>query len=134
MAKYDGSQKGYSIAGLAFDLYHEFFHVNTNAGRHGLSPVGSLEKGNINPQNEFLANYYASCRANLPWDNVVAYNYYYKRSISTLNYLLHYSNNPAAHIVKYMDKIVDMLCNVPKEFQQTATEMIQKQTGIIIKL
>ena len=41
---YDGTNKYYVIADLAFALYHEFYHVNTNARKHGIEPVGGIEK------------------------------------------------------------------------------------------
>lgn len=132
LKRYDGSHNGYSIAGLAFDLYHEFYHVNLIAGRFGLSEVGSVERGHQNPQEEFLASYYAAM-ALLPQEPVAA-NYFYKRSVSPINYLLNYSHNPARYIDKYMDKIIQLLKGVDKVHQIQSMELIKKATGISIKL
>jgi RHS repeat-associated protein len=132
LSLYDGSSKAYSIAGLAFDLYHEFYHVNLNAGRFNLKSIGGKEKGSQNPQNEFLANYYASL-AELPCEPVME-NYYGKRSVSTINYLLFYSQDPAKYVNLYMDKIKILLNNVDKEHQTEAIELIKKITGISVKL
>ena len=73
--KYDGKIRAYSIASSAFSLYHEFYHVNVIPWRFDLKKIGSVEKANINRQEEFLASYYAS-KAALPLDPVMQ-NYYY---------------------------------------------------------
>ena len=129
LMKYDGKIKAYSIASLAFSLYHEFYHVNVIAGRFGLKKIGSVEKANINPQEEFLASYYAS-KAALPLDPVMQ-NYYYSRSVSVVNNIIYYSNELEKYINQYMDKIKELLRSVDNEHQLETIELIKKSTGIM---
>jgi RHS repeat-associated protein len=133
LKKYDGTIRAFSIVDLTFLLYHEFYHVNVNAGKFGLQRVGRPERAGLNPQAEFLADYYASM-AELPHDPTLMANYYYHRSVGAINNLLNYAEHPADYINEYMDKIQELLRNVDQAHKDAALELIKKSTGIVIKL
>lgn len=125
LVKYDGTNKnkGYEVPMLIFDLYHEFYHVNVNAGR--IAKVGSLQStpgmGLINPEEEFLANYYAF-KANLPpWR--VKENYYNNVEHSTISYLLQ-DLNKATLVDKYDDKLTEIRFFVPEKYEKDAEQLI----------
>jgi hypothetical protein len=61
-------------------------------------------------------------------------NYYKQRSVSTVNYLLIFANDPKIYIEKYQDKIIELLRKVDVEHQQETIENIKRVTGITIKL
>lgn len=94
--------------------------------------MGRVEKGNVNPGEEFLASYFAS-KAVLPREPVIE-NYYYRRSVSPVNMIIYYAQQPSILINKYMDKIKDLLMGVDKSHQIETIELIKKTTGITIKL
>jgi RHS repeat-associated protein len=127
LIRYNGKGgKGFEIASIVFDLYHEFYHVAVNAGRR--NRVGQLESvagGSIlNVEEEFLANYEASM-AHLPMYNVST-NYYNQVGRNSVNYLL-MSSQAQTLVNKYKDKVDALLKSIPEEFRNSAIDYIHSK-------
>jgi hypothetical protein len=132
LAKFDGSRKGYEIASLVFDIYHEFYHVNVHAGK--IAAVGNMQTTadgtTINPEEEFLANYSAVC-TDLPAFNVQQ-NYFRVAAVQSISYLMKDVNNNA-HLITYRTQIIDLLNAVPAAYKINALEVIKNATGVNFK-
>jgi len=126
MQKYDGTNKSklYEISFLIFSLYHEFYHINVNAGR--IKSVGTLqstpEMGIINPQEEFLANF-SAFSANLPKWHIME-NYYYSVEHSTISYLLQDANKKNL-MDTYNNQLELIKKAVPQKYKDEATMLIE---------